>query len=73
MGESLLGDRIAQGADDVVLAEDIVKRFGSVFPGEDLVAHEGECRDEGGFVMTEFSRNGKMPDCRDSESLSDED
>ncbi len=39
VGEALLGDRIAQGADDVVLAEDIVEGFGSVFAGEDLVAH----------------------------------
>ena len=56
MGESLLGDRIAQCADDVILTEDVVEGFGTVFAGEDLVTHEGECRDAGGFVMAEFSR-----------------
>ena len=54
MSQSLLRDCVAQRADDVILAEDIVKGSGSVFPGEDLVAHEGECRDVGRFVMTEF-------------------
>jgi hypothetical protein len=38
----------------VVLSEDVVEGFGSVFAGEDLITHSGECRDGGGFVMTEF-------------------
>jgi hypothetical protein len=54
MGQAFLGDGVAQSADDVVLAEDIVEGFGSVFPGEDLVAHADECRDHGRFVMAEF-------------------
>jgi hypothetical protein len=38
----------------VVLAEDIVEGFRAVFPGEDLIAHAVQCRDAGGFVMTQF-------------------
>ena len=55
VGEALLGDGVAQGAHDVVLSEDVVEGFGSVFAGEDLITHGGECRDGGGFVMAEFS------------------
>lgn len=54
VGEALLGDRIAQRADDMILTEDVVEGFGTVFSGEDLVTHEGECREDGGFVMAEF-------------------
>ena len=54
MREAILGNRIAQGADDVVLTEDVVESFGSVFSGEDLVAHGRECRDGGAFVIAEF-------------------
>ena len=39
MSESLLGDRVAKGPYDVVLAKDIVEGFRAVFPGEDLIAH----------------------------------
>jgi hypothetical protein len=41
MGESILIDRIAQGSDDMVLSQDVIKRFGSIFSGKNLVAHEG--------------------------------
>ena len=39
VGEPVLGDGVAQGADDVVLTEDVVKSLGAVFAGEDLVVH----------------------------------
>ena len=55
VGEAFLDDRVAQGTDDVVLSKDVIESFGSVFSGEDLIAHGGECRDGGGFVMAEFS------------------
>ena len=54
VGEAVLGDGVAQGADDVVLSEDVVEGFGAIFPGEDLIAHGAECRDGGGFVIAEF-------------------
>ena len=60
VGQPFLGDGVAKGPDDVVLSEDVVEGFGSVFAGEDLITHGGECRDGGGFVMAEFSGIGKM-------------
>ena len=44
VGEAVLGDGVAQRADDVVLAEDVIEGAGTVFPGEDLVAHAGDSR-----------------------------
>jgi hypothetical protein len=41
MGEAILFDRIAQRADDMVLSQDVIKRFGAIFSGKNLVAHEG--------------------------------
>ncbi len=46
MCEAILLDGIAQGADDVVLSEDIGESAGTVFSGKDLVAHGGDCREE---------------------------
>jgi hypothetical protein len=48
----------------VVLSEDVVEGFGSVFAGEDLITHGDECRDDGGFVMAEFRGIRKMLDWR---------
>lgn len=56
MGEAILFDGIAQGADNVVLTQDIVKSAGAVFSGKDLVAHKVDCRDERGFVSAEFRK-----------------
>jgi hypothetical protein len=64
MGQPLLRDGVAKGPYDVVLSEDVVEGFGSVFAGEDLITHGGECRDGGGFVMAEFSGIGKILDWR---------
>ena len=57
VGQALLGDGIAKGPHDVVLSEDVVEGFGSVFAGEDLITHGGECRHGGGFVIAEFRGN----------------
>lgn len=57
MCEPLLFDGVAKGPNDVILSEDIVEGSGSVFAGEDLITHEGECRDVSGFVMAEFWGN----------------
>jgi hypothetical protein len=38
----------------VVLTQNVVKSLGTVFSGEDLVAHAGEHRDLTGFVMIGF-------------------
>ncbi len=43
MSEAVLFDGVAEGADDVILAEDVIEGFGAVFSGEDLVAHGGDC------------------------------
>src|SRR5207249_4812149 len=39
VGQAILLDRILERASDVVLPDDIVERLGSVFAGENLVAH----------------------------------
>ena len=64
VGQPFLGDGVAKGPYDMVLSEDVVEGFGSIFAGEDLITHGGECRDGGGFVMAEFSGIGKMWDWR---------
>ena len=46
MGEAVLLDGIAQGVDDVILPQDVGEGAGAVFPGKDLIAHGGECREE---------------------------
>ena len=39
VGEAVLGNGVAQGADHVVLAEHVVEGLGAVFSGEDLIGH----------------------------------
>ena len=39
MGEPVLGDGIAQGADHMVLTEDVIEGLRAVFAGEDLIIH----------------------------------
>ncbi len=39
VGQAILLDRILERAGDVGLPDDIVERLGSVFAGENLVAH----------------------------------
>jgi hypothetical protein len=43
----------------MILAKDVVERLGAVFAGEDLVAHGGDCRDAGRFVIAQFRINEK--------------
>ncbi|GAA5149585.1 hypothetical protein GCM10023213_47490 [Prosthecobacter algae] len=39
MGEAVLRDGIAQGADDMLLAEHVGKGFGAILAGEYLITH----------------------------------
>ena len=39
MSKAFLGDGIAEGLDDVILAEDGIEGLGAVFSGKNLVAH----------------------------------
>ena len=39
LGDAVLGDGVAQGLDDMILPQDVIKSAGAVFPGKDLVAH----------------------------------
>jgi hypothetical protein len=39
MGEAVLFDGVAKGADDVVLSEEVGEGAGAVFAGEDLITH----------------------------------
>lgn len=72
MGQAFLGDGVAKGPHDMILSEDIVEGFGSVFTGEDLITHGGECRDGSGFVMAEFQEFEKVG-LEGGKSLSDKD
>ena len=44
MSEAVLFDGIPEGSDDVILSEEIVESAGTVFAGEDLIAHGRESR-----------------------------
>lgn len=68
MCQSFLGDGIAQGSDDVILTEDVIEGFGSVFTGEDLIAHGGSVGMSAGlswlsFEELEKSRIGGGQEC----------
>jgi hypothetical protein len=53
-----LCDGVFQSPNDVILPEDIVEGFRTVFPGEDLIAHGAEGRRLYGFVSTGFAGCG---------------
>lgn len=40
MGQPVLRNRVLEGAGDMRLSDEIIKRLGSIFSGEDLVAHK---------------------------------
>jgi hypothetical protein len=40
MREPILGDRVLERARDVRLSDQIIKRLGAIFSGEDLVTHK---------------------------------
>jgi hypothetical protein len=39
VSKSLLQNRVLQGLDNMVLAQNIVENLGSIFSGKDLIAH----------------------------------
>ena len=39
MRQAVLGDGVPEGTDNMLLAEDISKSFGTIFTGEDLITH----------------------------------
>ncbi|MEN9535792.1 MAG: hypothetical protein RIR37_1065, partial [Verrucomicrobiota bacterium] len=45
---------IAKSHHDMILTQHILKGAWTVFSGKNLIAHERQCKQLGGFVMTEF-------------------
>lgn len=55
MGEAFLLDGVAEGADDMILPEDVLECPRAVFSSKDLITHVGDDSQPGGFVMVAFA------------------